>query len=539
VAASRIDPRTRPNGNRSDDRRDRGGRRVLVLAGIAAISTIGPLLFISQSLHGVHASPDSFTYLGAAANLAEGRGWTYAFGQTGAPITLFPPLYPLLLAVPELLGVSPFDWVLWQNALLLGVLSFVVGITVVEATGGSLIPAVLACLLVQLGTPTTTVYAHLWSEPLFYPTVVVILASLGRYLATARTRWLLLAAAAGSVGMLIRYAGLSVFVTACLVLLVWPAPSIRDRLRRTGLFAAIALPLSAVWVIRNVATSGTLTGNNQLVHGLSGGEVVKGLGTVGSWFVPAESEGGTPIFAVLFAVSAVLLLLLLVRALIRSERTAPIELRPIVAVCLVYAAIHFAFIVVANAYSTRSPPFNDRILGPSFAPMVIAVVVVGHAMWEAFPGRRLLQISLLTLGVSVLALSVEAATVTVPATYASEQGTLPYYRRISRSLEDVIAPHDTLLSNRANIAWFLTGRAVASLPKSCFGGQVLPNPTYDEELLDLARSLADDPRQVIFFRRSPKCEPFSMEGLKAALRLEQVGPTRPVFVLEGPSHPSG
>ena len=132
-----------------------------------------------------------------------------------------------------------------------------------------------------------------------------------------------------------------------------------------------------------------------------------------------------------------------------------------------------------------------------------------------------------------------AATVTMPAIYGSEQGTRPYYRGISRSLENVIAPRDILLSNRANIAWFLTGRAVASLPRSCFGGQVLPNPTYDEELGDLARSLADDPRQVIFFRRSPKCEPFSMEGLKAVLRLEQVGPKGPVFVLEGPSRSPG
>jgi hypothetical protein len=541
VAASRIDPRTRPNGNRSGDREDRGERRrrLLILAGIAAISTIGPLLFISQSPHGVHASPDSFTYLGAAANLARGRGWTYAFGQTGAPVTLFPPLYPLLLAVPELLGLSSFDWVLWQNAFLLGVLSFVVGITVLEATGGNLIPAVLASLLVQLGTPTTTVYAHVWSEPLFSPTVVVILASLGRHLATGRTRWLVIAAAATSVAMLTRYAGFSVFVTACLVLLVWPAQSVRDRLRRTVLFAGIALPLSAVWVTRNVATSGTLTGNNQLVHGLSSAEVAKGLTTVRSWFVPTEHEGGIPILLALLTASAVLLLLLLVWTLIRSERRDPIELRPLVAVCLAYATIHFAFIVVANAYSTRSPPFNDRILGPAFAPMVIAVVVVGHAMWRSFLRQRLLRASLLALSGSLLALSVGAARVTMSDIYGSEQGTLPYYRGISRSLEGLIAPRDTLLSNRANIAWFITGRAVSSLPRSCFGGQVLPNPTYDEEMRDLARSLAGDPRQVIFFQRSPRCEPFSMRGLKATLRLEQVGPRGPVFVLEGPARSPG
>jgi hypothetical protein len=520
----------------SGDRRDGGRRRqILVLAGIAAVSAIGPLIFIGQSPHGVHASPDSFTYLGAAANLAEGRGWTYPFGDTGAPVTLFPPLYPSLLALPELFGIPVFHWVTWQNAFLLGVLSFVVGIAVVGATGSRLIPAVLAVVLVQLGTPTTTAYANIWSEALFYPVVVVIVASLGRSLAADGIRWLVIAAAASSVGMLTRYAGLSVFVAACVILLGWPGRSLLDRARSAALFAAIALPLSGIWLIRNLASSGTLTGNNQLVHGLSSAEVIDGFRTVGGWFAPAPPAGGPRVFLWLLVASFVLLLILLVWAAIRPERTARIELPSVVAVGVVYAAIHFAFIALANAFSTRSPPFNDRILGSAFAPMVVALVVAGHAIWRAFPRRRLLQGSLLTVGGSLLAVSVVAATHTMPVHYSSARGTLPYYQRISHSLADVIGPDDALFSNRANIAWFLTGRPVASLPRSCRGGQVLPNPTYDRELRDLASSLGDDPRQVIFFRRSPRCEPFTMSGLKAALRLEHTGPRAPVFVLEGPS----
>jgi hypothetical protein len=535
VAAPRIDTRTRTNGDESEERGDRGWRRILVLACVAAVSVVGSILFISQSPHGVHASPDSFTYLSAATNLARGQGWTYAFGEAGAPITLFPPLYPLLLTVPALLGVQTFDWVLWQNALLLWALSFAVGLTVLEATGRSLVPSLLAVLLVQLGTPTTTAYAHIWSEPLFYPIVVVVLASVARHLATGRTSWLVIAAASTSAGMLTRYAGLSVFVAACVLLLGWPGTSVLSRARRTGLFVAIAIPLSGLWVMRNLATSGTLTGDNKLVHSLSGEEVVEGLRTIASWFAPLPSEDGTSWFLLLFTVSFVLLLILFLPSILRPERLASFSLPPVVAVCSVYAATHFAFIMAANAFSTRSPPFNDRILGSAFAPMVIALVVSGHAMWNTFPGRRVLQAALLAVGSSLLALSVVAATNTMPLLYASEQGTFPYYGRISRSLEGVITPESVLLSNRANIAWFLTGRPAASLPRSCRGGQILPNPEYDRELRALATELGDSTRQVIFFRRSPRCEPFSLNGLREALRLEHVGPKDEVFVLEGPA----
>ena len=55
---------------------------------------------LTLSPHGVHTTSDSFTYLGAADRLASGEGWTYPFGDVGAPVTLFPPLYPAVLAHP-------------------------------------------------------------------------------------------------------------------------------------------------------------------------------------------------------------------------------------------------------------------------------------------------------------------------------------------------------------------------------------------------------------------------------------------------------
>jgi hypothetical protein len=535
VAASSVDPQTRSNEGRSRQRREGRRRLLLVLAGIAAISLMGPLLVLGQSPNGVHASPDSFTYLSAATTLAKGDGWTYAFGEAGSPVTLFPPLYPLVLAVPEMLDISLFAWALWQNAILLGVLSFVVGITVMDATDGSPVPAIGAAALVQLGTPITIVYAHIWSETLFYPTVVVALASVARFLAGGRIRWLLIAAGATSVGMLTRYAGLSAFATVCLLLVGWPGRSALERVRRVTIFAAIALPLNALWLIRNHTASGTLTGNNQLVHELSGDEVLDGFRTIGRWFIPDQPDDVLRLVLPLLIVSFALLVAALLPASLRSERTGTARLHPVVVVCLAYAVVHFLFIVVTNAFSTRSPPFNDRILGSTFAPMVIVLVVLGHAMWKAFPRSRTLQVSTLLLGASLLVLSVGAATHTMPLQYTSEPGTLTYYRGISRSFGGVIDLDVALLSNRANIAWFLTGRPVASLPRSCSGGQVLPNPTYEQELRDLAESLSDAPRQVIFFRRSPRCEPFSMKGLKMALRLEDASPRGPIFVLEGPS----
>jgi hypothetical protein len=534
MAAARTDPRTRSEAADDREGQDRRRRDLLVVIGLLAVSAIGPIFLLATSPYGVHATPDSFTYLGAADQLARGRGWTYPFGFPGSPITLFPPLYPLLLAVPEVLDVSVFRWTTGQNAILLGAFCFVVGVTVAQVTR-AFVPAALAALLVALGTPTITAYAHLWSEPLFFPLVVVILAALARFLATWRARWLVLSGAACSVAMLTRYAGFSVWVAACLLLLSWPRQRPLQRLSRTALFVAVSLPLSALWSLRNLATSGTLTGDNNLVHGLTARDVIGGLGTVASWFVPEELEGRTRVLLVVVAVAFLVLLGLVIWAWIRWRPSiAPPAGWPIVVVCFTYAAIHFAFIAVANAYSTRSPPFNDRILGPSFAPLVMAIVVLGHAIFRALP-RWTVRIGVPTTAAGLLLVSGVAAAATAKEQLTPVKGTLTDYRRIEREIGPAIRPAALLFSNRANIAWFLTGRAVRGLPRSCAGGQVLPNPTYDRELRDLSGRLGERPRQVIFFRNSPKCEPFTLEGLMAALRVEQVGPIAPVLVMEGPT----
>ena len=534
MAAARTDPRTRADAGDDRDGQDRRRRDLLVVIGLLAVSAAGPIFLLASMPYGVHATPDSFTYLGAADQLARGHGWTYPFGFPGAPVTLFPPLYPLLLAIPDVLDVSVFHWVTWQNAIFLEAFCFVVGITVARTTG-AFVPAALAALLVALGTPTITVYGQLWSEPLFFPLIVVILAALARYVATWRVGWLAVAGGACSLAMLTRYAGFSVLVAACLLLLSSPGERVAQRVARTALLLAIALPLSALWSLRNLATSGTLTGNNNLVHGLTAQDVIGGLATVGSWFVPEQLEGRTRVVLVVVAVAFLVVLGLVVWAWVRSRtKVAPPGGWPIVVASLTYVAIHFAFIAVANAFSTRSPPFNDRILGPSFAPLVIAIVVLGHACWRALP-RLPVRIGVAATGLALLVVSGTAAVATTQMNLAPARGTLTDYRRLAREIGPAIRPDAALLSNRANIAWFVTARVVETLPRSCTGGHVLPNPTYDRELGNLTGRLGERPRQVIFFRNSPKCEPFSLEGLKAALRVEPVGPLAPVFVMEGPT----
>jgi hypothetical protein len=540
MTSTSVDQDAEPAGAKETSDRAGWWASDAVAAGvIALVSLVGPMLLLATTDLGVHASNDSLTYLGAADRLVHGDGWTYPFGDVGAPVTLFPPLYPLLLAVPAALDVDPFVWVRWQNTLLLAVLAGSVGWVVFRETRAHVLAAVLASLLVQLGVPTIHPYARIWSETLFFPLVVVALAATARHVGGGRTVALILGAAATGTAMVTRYAGLALFVTCCALLVVWPGRPIRARVRSAAIFGLVAAIPSALWVLRNSFTSGTLTGDNQLIHELRGAAVVNGVQRIVRWILPARPPG--LLHDVVFGIAVVALAFLvvaLVWSLVRGGPLRRISPSAIVPVCVAYVVVHFTFIVVANAFSTRAPPFNHRILGPAFAPLVIAVVVIGDAIWRSARDRLDVRVAVGVAGVSLLALSVLTATEAMPSIFGAPAGSAAEYRAFDRTLEPLVPSGARLFSTRPNVAWFLLRQPVTSLPRSCRGGRVLPNPSFPEELAALGQDLAEEPRAVIVFRRSRECAPFSVPLLKRELRLARVGPPGPpgaVWVLSGPS----
>lgn len=63
---------------------------------LAALSALGVVLVLArQIVYGAGLASDALEYLAIAGNVLAGEGLTYL---SGAPATLWPPLYPLLLA---------------------------------------------------------------------------------------------------------------------------------------------------------------------------------------------------------------------------------------------------------------------------------------------------------------------------------------------------------------------------------------------------------------------------------------------------------
>src|SRR5512140_642868 len=108
---------------------------------IAAILAAA-VLFIATP-HGIGITSDSIVYITVARSIVSGHGWTFF----GAPVTLWPSLYPSLLSVAGLIGFDVIEGARWLQIVIWGWNIFWIGFIAFRFSRGSIAASLAACCL--------------------------------------------------------------------------------------------------------------------------------------------------------------------------------------------------------------------------------------------------------------------------------------------------------------------------------------------------------------------------------------------------------
>jgi len=143
-------------------------RRNLYYLTLTLLGLIGVAIIIYTTNWGIGLfGRDSFNYISAARNLAKGFGYVFPLANnTVAPITHYPPLLSIILAVFEFLGTDALVAARYLNMLLFGLSTVFTGILIYRTTkseGFAILGAILFSSVVVF------IELHTWalSEPLF------------------------------------------------------------------------------------------------------------------------------------------------------------------------------------------------------------------------------------------------------------------------------------------------------------------------------------------------------------------------------------
>ncbi len=330
--------------------------RAFEIAGVALGVVALALSWSASSLYGLGIDADGVWNLSAGVSLVEGRGLVTCRDE---PFTLWPPLYPLVMAALEfarvdvLAGLRVLHLVALAATLALSArLAFVLSGSrwAVLATLGSL----------ALSSRVHEFTIQVLSETFFVPLVLgAVVAARAWFESPTRSRWVALVALS-ALACLQRYVGVAVVLTVGGALLCAGPGGLGSRaLRATHYAAASVAPLLA-WFARNYRIEGAFTGGRDAAIEPSEAIASDTLSTLARWIVP----DGAPqwVAAVLYALAAVLV----ARGLLDPQRRRDWALSA-------STAGVYLVLVVAMATAVRVDRIADRLLYPAL-PLLVALV---------------------------------------------------------------------------------------------------------------------------------------------------------------------
>jgi hypothetical protein len=216
---------------------------------IMLITILGCASVVYGMKWGPWAGSDSVAYIEAARNFAKGDGLVIrqASGDR-VPLSLHPPLYPVLLAALSVFSSDMIFVAKIANVVLWGI--FILSICLFYYFYlDHPIYLFLVCFLFLSSPLFLRLFTGAMSEPLFFVTSLMSLLLIIIYLQTNKAMVLFLSALLAAMSLLTRYMGVAVIAAGVLGLLVFSLGGFLKRVGKSVAYLAIGVSPLFVWTI--------------------------------------------------------------------------------------------------------------------------------------------------------------------------------------------------------------------------------------------------------------------------------------------------
>ena len=526
---------------RLTDQASRGRAARWALAGLCLLAFLS-ILWLTP--FGMSATGDSASYVGAARNAAEGRGISRPTGGGEVkPLTHFPPLYPLTLAIFEILGMDSVGAARWLAGALFAANVLLIGISIKAATGSNS-GALAGSLLVLLSPIMIRLHVWILSEPLYLALLSYAFLLLSLFTKTRDRRLLVAGGVIIGLAYATRYVGIAVVGTAALAFLWMGKREWRRSVKDTALLLVLGLGPMVAWVVRNLMVAGTATNRRLTWHPFPVSYLKRPFSIVWEWLLPFPFS-----YAALYGMIALCVILLAV-VLYRRRAGLGLEVPPrgasdpaspgLVTLHGLHMLVYTALLVVSISLLGASTPIDDRTTAPLYIGFLIVGVILGVQTWGSNARKPWTRPMVVGLVVLVLASYTYQDVALIGQLRRDASGYASRSARESPTMKAMqeLSPGTILYTNEPEQVYFVSGRGAYMIPIKIDAVTGRASPAFAQKLEDMREDLLGGNAALVLFRtieaRPDLASPQEMDG---GLRVLFEGNDGRIFV--GPSFPDG
>ncbi|HEX5615615.1 MAG TPA: hypothetical protein VFZ83_10735 [Acidimicrobiia bacterium] len=463
---------------------------------------VAAALVAATARAGLEVGPDGAEYLGVADRLADGHGFTRAFGLPGRRLDHYGPLYPALLAPGELVGLGARTLAWWLHVALFALDAVLVGVLTQRLARGRVVPGLVAGALFACTASLLVVYSSVLSEPVYLSLELAFVFALVEHRRAPRPTTLVGAAAAAGIAVLARFVGFALIGAGVGVLLADRSREWRARVRDAIGFGVVGSVPFAIWTVTARLGGAHPTDRALEWHPITAAQLGEAVRSVGSLVVGREASDDLQVLGAVFLGVGLVAVALASRLTsgVSAVRHGDDDFARLRVVLATTGATHLVVIALTMWFADRTTPGSLRILSPVLICALPLVVGAADALARRAPAARLAIVGVLLV---VGALRVVDVGRTVDAHGASSlRWAAPVWERSPtvRAVERL--PADTVIwTNAPDLVWYRTDRAsyrVTSVRVTGYrGGELVADA--DERLARLRRSVAHNDGVVVLF----------------------------------------
>lgn len=218
----------------------------LAVLGIASV-------LLRELAFGVALHWDSVNYIVVARNLLDGGGFTQAtwFWDVSPQLTVWPPLYPLLLSASSFFIFDPYDVAGPVNAVIFGLTVFVSGKWMWPLLESRFL-RLWGCLAIALSVPLAWAAASAMPGSLFTLLATISMINVERFIRGDKCINLVWAATFAGLACMTRYPGIVIITTTAVLLMVKPGFLSMKGIGQALMYVSVSSFPLLLWGGRNI-----------------------------------------------------------------------------------------------------------------------------------------------------------------------------------------------------------------------------------------------------------------------------------------------